>query len=54
MICSKLSSITQKYVRNYFQIPYKMHKGNIVTRANENIQIHKHATYLKPLKKTTI
>jgi hypothetical protein len=43
MICSTLSSVTQKYARNYFQIPYKMNERNKVTRANENIQIRKHA-----------
>jgi len=42
MICYTLSSITQKYVRNYFQLLYKMHKRNNVTRANEDIQIRKH------------
>ena len=44
MICSTLSSITQKYVHNAFQIPYKMHKRNKVTRANGDIQVRKHAT----------
>jgi hypothetical protein len=51
MVCSKLPHITQKDLRNYFQLPYKMHK-NTATRANKNIQIRKHATYFKPLKKT--
>jgi hypothetical protein len=44
MIYSTLFSIAQKYVRNYFQLPYKMHKRNKVTRANEGIQIRKNAT----------